>query len=259
MQSHQLDDDIQKALAAMLCASSTNTNEEVSTDEVEDENEDIINVEDYLEDDSAENRNETLTADQGSQTGSLEELLASAYEKDELVQAIIDAKVKGLQKLLPEVLKQVKLSMGDLKVENSKLDVKGRMHIPDDEELQLYLLQQNYDPLSQGHPGYKAMFGTMQANYFWPQNGQALQAICSKLCHVPADEGIQCAEARLAKPTTDSKIKKWMDFSLDFVDSYIHQLAPSHNSRTAVRPSACQALFQTVAALQYSGILHTRT
>ena len=94
----------------MFCAGNVS---EVSIDE------DIVNVEDYIdENDLVEKDNEssTLSADQESSENSqaefLERLFASAYEKDELLQAIIDAKVKGLRKLPPEILKQVKLSTG---------------------------------------------------------------------------------------------------------------------------------------------------
>lgn len=46
----------------MFCTSGATTNEEVSTDEAEDENKVIINVEDYLDKDESEgNRNEKLT------------------------------------------------------------------------------------------------------------------------------------------------------------------------------------------------------
>ena len=84
--------------------------------------------------------------------------MAGAYNKDELTKAIMAAKADGLRKLPPEVLKEVKLSMGDLEIKSERLYVKGRLYIPDDKELQLHVLRQHHDPPEQGHPGYKAMF-----------------------------------------------------------------------------------------------------
>ena len=93
LQDDQLDKDVKKDLAVMFCAG--NAKEEVNIDE------DIINAEDYLDDDMA--RNSNLATDQKNANiepqnheknaeDSLEELFANAYKNNELVQAIIDAK-----------------------------------------------------------------------------------------------------------------------------------------------------------------------
>ena len=80
------------------------------------------------------------------------ELFANTYEKDELVQAIIGAKVKDLQKLPPEILKQVKLFIRNLELKNSRLYVKNRIYVPEDKDLQLQLLQRHHDLPAQGYP-----------------------------------------------------------------------------------------------------------
>ena len=89
---------------------------------------------------------------------SWEELFANTYKNDKLIQAIIDAKIRGMRKLPRKILKQVKLSMGDLEVKNSRLYMQGKIYIPDNKNVQLYLLRQQHNPSEQGHPGYKAMF-----------------------------------------------------------------------------------------------------
>lgn len=95
---------------------------------------------------------------------SLEELLENAYE-DEVVEEIMGLKARSLWKLSTTLTKRgILLSMGDLRVENGRLYVKT---VPDNEALQLYLLQQHRNPPVQGHPGYKAMYQKIQADYFW--------------------------------------------------------------------------------------------
>ena len=60
--------------------------------------------------------------------------------------------------------------MGDLILKDTgrggstRLYVKGKMYIPDDEKLRLFLLQQHHDPPIQGHPGYKAMLWKLLEN-----------------------------------------------------------------------------------------------
>ena len=76
---------------------------------------------------------------------SLKELFANAYKNNELVQAIIDAKIRGMRKLPCKILKQIKLSMGDLEVKNSRLYIQDKIYVSNDNNLQLYLLWQQYN------------------------------------------------------------------------------------------------------------------
>ena len=77
------------------------------------------------------------------------------------------AKVDGLQKLSGEILKKVKLSMGDFRVDRDKLYVKRRLYIPDNNQLKVCMLRQHHDVPKQGYPGYKTIFQSMQNGYFW--------------------------------------------------------------------------------------------
>ena len=135
-QDNQLDENIKKALAVMFCAG--NAREKVNI------NEDIIDAEDYLNDNMAGNNN--LATDWESANvkprnyeenteDSLEELFANAYKNDKLVQAIIDAKIRGIRKLPRKILKQVKLSIRNLEVKNSRLYVRGKIYVPDNKNL----------------------------------------------------------------------------------------------------------------------------
>ena len=77
---------------------------------------------------------------------SLENLLQNAYQQDKVMNSIIAAKKQGFQKLSAELTKQnIKLAMGDLVVERNgatkRLYVKSKIYIPNDKNLQLFLLQ----------------------------------------------------------------------------------------------------------------------
>ena len=173
----------------MLYATGTSTDRK---DNINVQNKDIVNTRDYLDDMTGSNQNNfnknvnhdnnteninltslgTGTQDLESlnvkNTSCLEKQIARTYKKDELVQAIIIAKVDGLQKLPSEILKKIKLSMGDFRMDRDKLYVKKRLYIPDNNELKICVLRQHHDSLEQGYSSYKIMFRSMQNRYFWP-------------------------------------------------------------------------------------------
>ena len=118
--------------------SAGNTKEKVNIDE------DIIDAEDYLDDNMARDNNLSIdwkSADIKSQNHEknaetfFEELFTNAYENNKLIQAIIDEKVGGMRKLLCKILKQVKLSMGNLEVKNIRLYLGGNIYVSDDKNL----------------------------------------------------------------------------------------------------------------------------
>ena len=99
----------------------------------------------------------------------LEELFKKAYKDDKVVKKIMDAKTRGLRKLPTALTKNgIVLSMEDLRIgKNGQFYVKNKMYVPENEALQLYLLQQHHDPHIRGHLEYKAIYCMIQANYFW--------------------------------------------------------------------------------------------
>ena len=192
LQDHQLDKDIKKALAVAFCINMTDeaidkaidksidksVNETVDGNE---ENKEIIDVEEFSNKFSETNnffstllqqvipipiRDKESEIDKTEKL--LEKLFKKAYEDNKVVKEIIDAKARSLRKL-PTVLtkKGIVLSMGDLKIENKQLYVKNRMYVPENELLQLFLLQQHHNPPIYGHPGYKAIYQKIQKECFW--------------------------------------------------------------------------------------------
>ena len=72
----------------------------------------------------------------------LEELFKKVYEDNEVVKEIMDAKAHSLRELLTTLTKKgIKLSIRDLKIKSQQFYVKNRMYVPENEILQLHLLQ----------------------------------------------------------------------------------------------------------------------
>ena len=154
------------------------------------ENKDIVNAKDYLDNligDCQNNLSKDIDHDNNTKNVNLTSLgtetqdfkplnientscskkqIACAYKRNELMQAIMKTKVDGLQKLPGEILKKVKLSMEDFRVDKDKLYIKKKLYIPNNDELRICVLWQHLDPPEQGHLNHKTMFQSMQNRYF---------------------------------------------------------------------------------------------
>ena len=184
LQDHQLNKDIKKALAVTFYVNTANetiNNAVDKTIDANEENKEIINVKNFFDKFSNPSFFTLLQQiifepikDRKSETDetegkSLEKLFNKAYKNDKIMKEIIHAKAHGLRKL-PTALtkKSIVLSMRDLKIgKNRRLYVKNRIYVSENKLLQLFLLQQYHNPPIHSHSGYKAMYRTIQANYFW--------------------------------------------------------------------------------------------
>ena len=189
LQDHQLDKDIKKALAVIFCVNiaigegvnNKGVNRIVDGNEKNKENEEIIDVKEFSNKFSGTDNSFSTLLQQiisvpiGDREGeidkigkSLEKLFEKTYKDNKVVKEIMDAKAHGLQKLLIALTKKgIVLSIGDLKIESEWLYVKNRIYVPENGALQLHLLQQHHNLPIHGHLEYKAMYQTIQANYFW--------------------------------------------------------------------------------------------
>ena len=168
LKADQLDDNLRKALAVIFCANTKPNNAAEDVDEVDevdvnsevDEDENIVDVRDYtglnLRQHTSEDQNLELSSSSTKMAGSRikdllvrnswEDLLDKACQNDKVLNSIIAAKRASLWKLPAKITKQgIKLAMGDLTLEGSgrstRLYVKGKMYVLNDENLKLFLLQ----------------------------------------------------------------------------------------------------------------------
>ena len=100
----------------------------------------------------------------------LEDLIDKAYQ-DNIVNNIIDAEWQGFWKLPADLTKQdIKFAIKNLTLKGSwrstKLYVKGKMYVPNNKSLKLFLLQQHHNPAIQSHSGYKAMLWKFLENWY---------------------------------------------------------------------------------------------
>ena len=238
----QLDDNVKKALAVIFYANKVDVDSEIDVDskvdmdsnvdidsEVE-KNENIVDVRDYINQNLDQHSELQQILEQGSSNtkmarsrieNSLEDLLDKAYQDNEAMNSIITAKRESLRKLPAGLTNQgIKLAMGDLTLQGSerstRLYMKGRMYVPDNEELRLFLLQQHHDPPIQGHPGYKTMLWKLLENWYWlemPQDCKRYAINCS-MCR--RTKAYNTKKQGLLNPLPIPH-RKWVDLLLDFV------------------------------------------
>ena len=200
LKASQLEDDIKKALAVMFytdeLADEVDVDSEVDVDDEVEKDKNIVDVRNYINQNLHQHSELEQILEQSSSStkmagskikNSLEDLLDKSYQKDEIVNSIIAAKQSGLRKLPADLTKQgIKLAMGDLTLAGSgrstRLYVRGKMYVPNEEKLRLFLLQQHHDPPTQGHPRYKAMLRKLMENWYWlgmPRDSKQYATNCS--------------------------------------------------------------------------------
>ena len=180
LQSHQLNDNIKKALAVAFCVDIANKADKTMNKAIDDaidktvdrnKNKKIIDVKEFSNKFSdnpfSTSSQQIIPITIGDREGEideterklLKELFEKTYEDNNIVKTLMDAKARALQKLPTALTKKgIRLSIGNLKIESEQLYMKNKMYVPENKPLQLFLLQQHHNPLIHGHPGYKAIY-----------------------------------------------------------------------------------------------------
>ena len=243
LKASQLNDDIKKALAIMFYAnevdveSKVDVDRNVDVDEVDmdskvEKNEDIVDVRNYINKNLHQHSEWEQNSEQGFSSTkmagsrieySLENLLDKTYQNNEVPNSIIAAKQAGFWKLPAEITKQgIKLDMGDFTLKNSggggsvRLYIKGRIYVPNDESLKLFLLQQHHEPPTQGHPDYKTMLWKMLENWYWLRMPQDCKQYAINCATCRRTKAYNTKKQGLLNPLLIPQ-RKWMDLSLNFV------------------------------------------
>lgn len=210
LKEHQLDDEVKKDLKLYVIIRFMTQNGFESAFEYTFDYE----VESVFE--SKERANQEVPTNDDS-SNSLEELLETTYQKNDIVQKIMKAKSENLKKLPEKILREgFKLALRDLKIREGRLFYRKRFFVPHCNKLKLHLLRNHHDPPIHGHPEYKGMYVKLLENYFW----NIMKEDCRRYA-------VNCSICRRSKAYNDQKQgllaplpipqRKWRDLSLDFV------------------------------------------
>ena len=136
----------------------------------------VVRVEDPLK--SQEVNNMRLLADNLPPAGALptlEEQITQAYQNDPLATEIYYALRTGAQR-------NRTLSLVDCRCTNNKLFYQDRLYVPDNDELQLQIIQGSHDMPAAGHPGRERTFELLTRKYFWPSMVKDVERFIAN-CH----------------------------------------------------------------------------
>jgi hypothetical protein len=119
--------------------------------------------------------------------------------------------------LLRNSTQQSKLiTLSKCKHQNNRLYYRGRLVIPDSDELKVKLLQIVHNSPAGRHPGRGKTLDILQQEYYWPRMFNTVQRFVA-CCHI-------CRKAKASREKYHSLLKplpipirSWRDISVDFV------------------------------------------
>lgn len=143
-------------------------------------------LEDSLSDDheniDEKSINEAST-DQANTGPELMKLIRSAYENDDLVQRIILSKQRGDRRLPLDIIKDLKLELGDCSVTNKLLYVKDPLFVPNSNEtLRTRVIKGIHESPPGGHAGRTSTYDRVSRYYYWPRMTDSVSRYV-KSCH----------------------------------------------------------------------------
>ena len=144
-------------------------------------------------------------------------LIRAAYPNDIILQRIMEAKRLGKRRVPVEVTRAgVKLELGRCEIQDGLLLIKGRIYIPQDEEVYSALIKQVHDSTVGGHAGREITYSRIARWYYWPRMTHTVDQYV-KACHL----------CRRTKPYREAKQgllnplpipeRYFQDISVDFI------------------------------------------
>lgn len=107
---------------------------------------------------------------------SMDDLIDSAYRNNGLTQIMItalrDERVHGWP---PPIKKQLRIAYADCQLVGQRIYYRGKLFVPDEDELKTQILYRNHNSAVAGHPGRTKTVDIIQRSYWWPR--------CAASCH----------------------------------------------------------------------------
>jgi hypothetical protein len=140
---------------------------------------------------------------------SIQEIIDIEYPEDEFIQETISL-------LQSKTRRSKKISLSECEVRLDRLYYRGRLVIPDVDELKLKILRQTHDAPTSGHPGRAKTLELVQREYYWPGIIESIRRYVSS-CHT-------CSRAKSSRLKYQGLLKplpvperRWQDISVDFI------------------------------------------
>jgi hypothetical protein len=140
---------------------------------------------------------------------SVDEIINEEYAEDSFIQDTLELLRNGTRR-------SKLITLSECEHRNDRLYYRGRLVIPDSDELKVKLLRIVHDSPAGGHPGRGKTLDILQREYYWPRMFDTVRRFVA-CCHI-------CRKAKasrekyhgLLKPLP-IPIRSWRDISVDFV------------------------------------------
>lgn len=127
--------------------------------------------------------NEELSADEPDAQPEIMELIRGAYPEDVILQRLMEAKRLGRRRVPVDITRAgVKLELGRCEIRDGLFWVKGRIYVPQDEEVYSALIKQVHDSQVGGHAGREITYSRIARWYYWPRMTHTIDRYV-KACH----------------------------------------------------------------------------
>jgi transposase InsO family protein len=151
----------------------------------------------------------------GSIDRTIQQIIEEEYKDDSFLQSTLD--------LLRTGGRSKQISLSECEIRNDPYDItkdrlyyKGRLVIPDSDELRFKILQEAHDSPVAGHPGRTKTLALVSRYYYWPKIYDSIQRYI-RSCHV-------CQRAKASREAYQGLLKplsipehRWQDISMDFI------------------------------------------
>ena len=144
----------------------------------------------------------------------------AAYENDDIVQRIIQAKQAGERKIPFDITQKehIKLELGECTIHEDLLYVGERLYVPqtEDQTLRTEVLKEIHESPPGGHAGRTSTYDRLSRYYYWPRMTDSVSRYV-KSCHVcKRSKSYREGKQGLLKPLPIPE-RYWTDISVDFI------------------------------------------
>ena len=95
-------------------------------------------------------------------------------------------------------------------------DSSGRVYVPNDNSLCMYIISSHHDSPVAGHPGYQKTQGLIERQYYWPRLASDIRSYVAQCDRCACFKGSNTKPASSAVPLQPSMMP-WVDISADFI------------------------------------------
>lgn len=147
----------------------------------------------------------------------MDDLIDSAYRNNGLTQIMItalrDERIHGWP---PPIKKQLRIAYADCQLVGQRIYYRGKLFVPDEDELKTQILYRNHNSAVAGHPGRTKTVDIIQRSYWWPRLTKEVAAYVQACALCVRTKMPRSAPPGFLQPLP-VPFRAWSDISVDYI------------------------------------------